>query len=253
MPPVTGVHVRSTADWPMPEGMMMQLGGDELRPAKCPFYVLEHPEALVLVDTGLSHELVADPEGYGAPGLAELVPAIELDATTTEHLADLGYEPADVDHVVCTHLHMDHVGRLDAFPDATTHVHVDELRYAWWPDPAQAGFYVDRDLEPLRDPDRTVREVVGRTDLLGDGSIELLPTPGHTPGHLSVLVDRGDDRVLLAADAANLRAGYEAELVAPFAWSAAESVESIRRLKAETREGDTVVVHHDPEDLARLE
>lgn len=249
----TDVHVLNTADWTMPERMFMQLGGEEPLTANCPAYLIEHPDALVLFDTGLSHDLVADPDGYGAPHLAEFTPAIDLEATPAEHLAERGYEPGDVDHVVLSHLHTDHAGNLEPFTDAEIHVHVDELRYAWWPDPAQAAFYVDADLEPLRGPNVDVTEVASRTDLLGDGSIEIVPTPGHTPGHQSLAVDCGDETVFLASDLANLRAGYEEGVVAPFSWSADRALQSIREVKAETRPDDaTVVIHHDADDLARL-
>ena len=253
MPVATDIHVIETAYWPMPEGMMMQMGGDEIVPASCPAYVIDHPDALVLFDTGLSHDLVADPVGYGAPGLADFTPNIDLGTALADGLADLGYEPADVDHVVMSHLHVDHAGNLDLFSDATIHVHLEELRYAWWPDAAQAVFYVDADLAPLRDPSAAVTEVVGRTDLLGDGSIEIVPTPGHTPGHQSLAVDLEDETVFLASDVANLHRAFDAELVAPFHWSAAEGVRSIRAVKAEfERAGATVVIHHDVDDLEQL-
>lgn len=253
MPAATAIHVLNTADWTMPEGMMMQLGGDEPIAAKCPAYLIEHPDALVLFDTGLSHDLVEDPTGYGAPMLEDFTPAIDPEATPADHLADLGYEPTDVDHVVMSHLHTDHAGNLDQFADAEIHVHIDELRYAWWPDPPQVPFYTDADLEPLRDPGVEVTEVTGRTDLLGDGSVELLPTPGHTPGHQSLKVDRGDETVVLASDLANRRAGYEGGLVAPFGWSTDEALDSLRDVKATARAADAeVIVHHDADDLARL-
>lgn len=247
--PATTVHVLNTATWTMPEGMFVQLGGDELVPASCPCYLIEHPDRLVLFDTGLSHELVEDPHGYGpdgAPQMAEFRSAIELEATPTEHLDRLGYEPTDVDAVVCSHLHTDHAGNVDEFPDAEVFVHRRELRYAWWPDPAQEAFYIDGDLRPLRNGDVDVTELGGRTDLFGDGSVEVVPTPGHTPGHLSLRVDLGSETVVLAADAANLHSGFEAGLVAPFSWSAAEGGDSIRTLKDDVRGKEaTVVISHD--------
>ena len=254
---VSDIQVLNTANWTFPRSMMVPFGDDELVTSKCPCYLLDHPDALVLFDTGISHEMAADPESYGphgAPHMTEFLPTLELVRTPTDALAEVGYEPEDVDHVVLSHLHTDHAGNVDQFPTAEIHVHVDELRYAWWPDPAQTAFYLGGDLAALQSPETSVTEITGRTDLLGDGSIEIAPTPGHSPGHQSLLVDCGDELVILAGDAANSRAGYEAELPAPFSWSAAEGVSSIRALKREARETDaTVVVHHDADDLVQLE
>ncbi|WP_290810192.1 N-acyl homoserine lactonase family protein [Halovivax sp.] len=252
----TDVHALNTADWTFPESMMMQFGDADLVTASCPCFLIEHPEATVLFDAGISHELVADPGEYGPHGaahMADFLETLELEAPVVEQLADLGFEPGDVEHVVLSHLHTDHAGNVDRFPDAEVHVHVDELRYAWWPDPAQDPFYLDGDLAALRAPDATVTEVSGRTDLLGDGSVEIVPTPGHSPGHQSLVVDLGDETVILAGDVANLRAGYERGLVAPFSWSAAEAIDSLRSIECEARERDaTVVVHHERDDLERL-
>jgi N-acyl homoserine lactone hydrolase len=248
------VHILNTADWQMPEGMMMQMGGNDLVTAKCPAYLIEHPESLILFDTGLSHDLVANPTDYGAPQLEDFAPAIEPEATPAEQIDDLGYDTSDVDHIVLSHLHTDHAGNIDQFKDANIHIHIDELRYAWWPDPPQAAFYVDSDLTPLRESSGNITEVACRTDLLGDGSIEIIPTPGHTPGHQSLKVKLDGETVYLVADVANLRAGYEEGLVAPFSWSTEKSMESLRRLKAEVSSHDAfTVIHHDREDLSRLD
>jgi glyoxylase-like metal-dependent hydrolase (beta-lactamase superfamily II) len=214
------------------------------------------------VETGRSHDLVEDPDTYGdrrvhgAAEFAEFMDAfmdITLEATPAEHLDELGYDTSDVDHIVMTHLHVDHAGNLDQFSDAEIHVHKNELRYAWWPDPPQTQFYLDGDLAVLQEPDTKVTEVSGRTDLLGDGSIEIIPTPGHTPGHQSIKVELDDQTVILGGDIANQREGFEKGLVAPFSWSTDEALDSIKRIKAAAN-ADTasVAIPHAPEDLDRL-
>jgi glyoxylase-like metal-dependent hydrolase (beta-lactamase superfamily II) len=253
------LHALNTAESLIPQAAMMQKAPPEMIKIMFPIYLIEHENGLVLFDTGLSHELVEDPMSYGehgAPMMAEFMEAqmeIDLLATPAELLDDLGYETSDVDHLVMSHLHVDHSGYIDQFPDAEIHVHIDELRYAWWPDPSQVQFYLDGDLWILQEPDTNVTEVSGRTDLFGDGSIEIIPTPGHTPGHQSLKVELEDETVILAGDVANQREGYERGLVAPFSWSGDQALDSIRAVKAAANsENTTVAVPHAPDDLERL-
>lgn len=111
-----------------------------------------------------------------------------------EELAAAGIDPADVRTVVLTHLHTDHVGWAgDLFPNAHHLVQRAELD-------ALARFHPElpaRLLGPLRAAGR-LRVVDGDTDLTP--GVRVLSTPGHTPGHQSVLVDSGDDRLLVTGD-----------------------------------------------------
>ena len=257
--PVEKLYRLNTATWTLDYSAATQLQQPgEPFPGWCPCYLLEHPEGLVLVDTGVSHEMADDPLSYGpqgAPHMADFVETLDLSTgkTPTEHLADLGYEPSDVDTIVVSHLHTDHAGNLDAFPEATVVVQKDELRYAFWPDGAQRLFYLEGDFHHLRRLDADVVAVTGEYDLFGDGSIVAFPTPGHSPGHQSVEVRLESDTVILAGDAANSRVGYEQGLVAAFAWSLEASMDSLTAIKTRARQADAdVIVHHDPEDQARL-
>ncbi|WP_254765975.1 N-acyl homoserine lactonase family protein [Salinilacihabitans rarus] len=257
--PASRLYRLNTAEWTLDYSAAVQLQNPgEPFPGWCPCYLIEHPEGLVLFDTGVSREMAADPEGYGptgAPHMAELLQTLDLSVgrSPVEWLAELGYEPSDVDHVVLSHLHVDHAGNVDAFPDAEVIVGKRELRYAFWPDGVQRLFYLDGDFAPLRAPGREVTAVTGEHDVFGDGSVVSFPTPGHTPGHRSLAVDLGSTSVLLAGDVANSRAGYEEGLVASFAWSLEDSLESIRRVKDRARAADAeVIVHHDPEDQSKL-
>lgn len=250
----------NTADWTLDNSLLIQMQGiGEGYAGACPVYVVEHPEGTVLYDTGVSYELKQDPENYGrfgAPHMVDLVTTIEMDES--QHLPHLlesnGFNVDEVDTVVQSHLHTDHAGNLDQFVGTEIVVHRDELRYAGWPDPPQSLFYLDSDLTPLRRHEANVRAVTGRTDLFGDGSVVAIPTPGHSPGHMSLKLDvEGVGPVILASDAAGTHAGYESGFVASFNWSLDESVNSLRKLREEaTRSGAEVIVHHDQDDQAHL-
>lgn len=252
----TALHAFNTANWTLDHSLAVQTREiGEPYEATCGVYLVEHPEATVLFDTGLSHELARDPEGYGAPWMAAFREGIDLEAGAppAEALDEAGFEPGDVDIVVCSHLHTDHAGNLDQFPDAEVVVQVDELRYSGYPTGAQELFYVEADLAPLRAPGADVRGIRGRHDVLGDGSVVAVPTPGHSPGHQALRVELDSGPVFLAADTALHRTGWEAELVAAFTWNQEEAVASIRSLREEARRADgDVVIHHDPAEFGAL-
>lgn len=248
-------------------GLVQLTNVGEERRSVFSWYLVEHPEGLVLFDTGLSYDLVRDPHTYGrfgAPFLEEFCASVEMSEADTppNRLAEVGVAPEEVDCVVLSHLHMDHAGNLEAFPDAEFVVQRRELEHAWWPYGLQRRFYLDGDFGVLRSPAYDVLDVDGEYDVFGDDSVVCLPTPGHTPGHQSLRVELAETgTVVLGADLAHLQYGYEEELLPPFDWHAEQAVKSIRDVKRLERRTDaTVFLTHDvddaramPEPPARLE
>jgi N-acyl homoserine lactone hydrolase len=145
------------------------------------FWAIEHPAGRVLVDCGAHPSLISAPQ---------------RDAVS--RLAEIGVRPADISHVVLTHLHYDNCCGLELFPDATVHVQAAEMVFAELPPPYQASAYMRPDWADVR----AWNEVNGEHDLFGDGAIVMFPTPGHTPGHQSVLVRLPDRVAILVGDAA---------------------------------------------------
>lgn len=154
-------------------------------------------------------------------------------------LRGLGLEPADVRAVVMTHLHYDHTGAAYEFSHAPFVVDRAE-----WASAGSSGVLkgyrhanldhpLDWRLVDFAAPDVGSHETFGRAlDLLGDGSIRLLSTPGHSRGHLSVLLRLGGGReLLLTGDAAYARRSIDEDLLPPFC----EDVHRYRRSLAEIR------------------
>lgn len=226
----------------------------------CPVWLIDHPSGLVLFDTGVAADLKTDPDGYGpygAPHMADFTPALEItpDDTASAQVHALGYEPDEVDIVILSHLHADHAGDITGFPDAEFIVHQAELQYAFWPaDPIQKAFYLLGDFGPLRSPNSDVTPINGTHDVFGDGTLEIIPTPGHTPGHQSLKVELDTETIILAADIAHqMTIGYQAEVMAPFNWDPEASTASLRRIKnLANREDAEVYITHDPDRFADL-
>ena len=176
-------------------------------------YVIEHTDGVVLFDTGQDRASVTDPHYFpdGPVGLIYRRLArfeVNEDETVSAGLARLGYHPADVTTAVISHLHQDHIGGVAEIPDAELLVSADEWRSLHRPMAAARGLlrdHIDRpglrwspvDLSPLADP--SLAPFTSGHDVFDDGSLVLLPTPGHTHGSMSMLVRRPDAPPLLLA------------------------------------------------------
>jgi N-acyl homoserine lactone hydrolase len=162
------------------------------------FYLIEHPAGNVLFDTGGHPDLIRDPRPrLGAAADAFEVVMHEGDDVVSQ-LAAIGVGPADVDHVVLSHLHYDHAGGIELLSNSTFHLQAQELELARRPPVYQRDLYVSQDFEH----DVKWNLIDGRYDLFGDGSIVMFPTPGHTRGHQSLLVGLPEASLILVGDAA---------------------------------------------------
>jgi glyoxylase-like metal-dependent hydrolase (beta-lactamase superfamily II) len=204
-----------------------------------PVYVVETDTERILVDTGLNPEGVADAEArYGDPRAFG-----PFEAEQQESIADQ-IDLSTLTMVVLTHLHFDHVSGLELVPpDVPLVIQRTEWDAGQDPSATARNFFLPRDYSGT---ERELLLVDGDHDLLGDGSVELLLTPGHTPGHQSVRIGS----VVLGGDVTHFASGLDDLRLPIFGDDLAAQARSAERLRGLRDEGLTVVPGHDPELLA---
>ena len=172
------------------------------KPRPINVYVIEHEKGLVLFDTGQDRRSVTD-DAYFPGGLAGHIYDrlakfdVPEDATLTAQLAAIGYDIADVHTVVLSHLHQDHIGGLSELGAAEIMVGAVELAAVDRPGAVLAGLLRDHiklpglrwnPVTPQTVADPSIAPFTAAHDIFGDSSLLLVPTPGHTPGSLSLLL-----------------------------------------------------------------
>lgn len=228
-------------------------------PLQC--FLIKHRDGAVLFDTGIDPAIVFD-KGYIRQAIGRfLLPRIfRLHVTETDRidhvLADAGVAAGDVRVAVISHLHFDHVGGIAQIPQAELLVSDQEWAILSAPHPEQEWIlreHIEIDAAKWRQisfestDDPLFDEFDGIYDVAGDGSMILLPTPGHTPGSLSMLIRQdGWDPILLVGDLTYETAllehnivpgtGDREQLLATFS--------KIRRLKQQLS-GLVIVASHD--------
>jgi glyoxylase-like metal-dependent hydrolase (beta-lactamase superfamily II) len=167
-------------------------------------YLIDHPErGLMLVDAGVSWNQAHDHDGYYDGILARLLSArdeyiLPVEQELEVQIARLGYELGDIESVFMTHVHDDHAGGLRSVPNATVFLAEKDREEGVSYGPSFET--AEDDLELVSYTSGPFRNFDASEDVFGDGSVRLLPTPGHSPGHTSVLLRMGGYNLLFVGD-----------------------------------------------------
>ena len=203
--------------------------------------LLRHEQGNVLFDTGCSPEAAVDPEARWGGVAKAMTPIFSPEETVVNQLGKLGLDAADIDVVVCSHLHPDHCGCNEHFRSATIIAHAAEVAAARADDGLAAGY-----LPQEWDQPQGFDTFEGQRDVFGDGRIVLLPVPGHTPGMIAALVALDESgEFLLASDAvaveANLAEGYAPKN----SWDLEQANVAIDAIRKIGERGARIIFGHD--------
>ncbi len=196
-------------------------------------YLIHHAHGWLLWDTGIPDAVASMPEG-----LAPADPrAVHWHRSTTlaASLEKLDVKPADIKFVAISHTHPDHIGNVELFPQAT--LLVQKAEYEW---PGAKG-------APRFKPEHPVMKLEGDHDVFGDGSVMILSTPGHTPGHQSLLVKLPKTGVVvLSGDAVHFQKNWDNRRVPEANVDKEKTLASMDRIAdAMAKEKATLWINHD--------
>src|SRR3982750_2188395 len=179
-------------------------------------YLIHHPQGWLLWDTGITDAIASMPEGQ--------VPTDpkathwRRPKTLVSQLDALGVKPPDIKYVAISHSHPDHIGNVGLFPQAMLLVQKAEYE---WPSPFGARFK----------PEHPATKLEGDHDVFGDGSVTILATPGHTPGHQSLLVRLPKTGALvLSGDAVHFRSNWDNRAVPSMNSDKEQTLASMQRI-----------------------
>jgi len=199
-------------------------------------YLIKHGDDYLLWDTG--HAMTT-------PNVAPKVSLVDL-------LAKLDLKPDQIKYVGISHYHADHTGQVDSFPKATLLIGKGDWDAITSPKPAE-GVNV-KPFENWIKGDNKVEPVPIDKDVFGDGSVIMLRTPGHTPGHHSLLVKLPQTgNVIITGDAVHFHENYDTDGVPSFNFDRAQTVASIERIKKIAAAlKATIIIQHDARDVEKL-
>ena len=210
-----------------------------------PCFIIRHPKGTLIWDFGLGDSLVANKAGIdNGP--------VHLSATVTlvDQLQALGLTPADVNFVAFSHLHFDHTGNANLFPGSTWIINKRELAYAL-SEPRPFG--VALDTFSAYSKAKTVM-IDGDYDVFGDGSVRILRTPGHTPGHQILELNlKKAGTLILSGDLYHLRESVATHRLPTINVDRADTLASMDRVdKLLITTHGRLIVEHDYGDFKSL-
>jgi N-acyl homoserine lactone hydrolase len=216
-------------------------GGQGIGRFPVPAYVVEHAGSVLVFDAGL-HPDLRDPGSERTRALGgDFGCDLPEGTSLPERLRSCGIEPSDVDLLVLSHLHFDHVGGSPLLEHAD--VVVQGAEWAAALADIDGEIYVRPDIDPGRAP----RLIDGEWDVFGDGRVVVVPTSGHTAGHQSMILrtDEGH-RLVLCGDACYLQHGLETSTLPPAGFDLDAQRQVFSQLLALRESGARLLFGHEP-------
>lgn len=207
-------------------------------------FLVEHPSGRAVFDTGMHADLE-----HGRDRMRSTAELFEVElsaaASVTGQLAERGLSPDDIDVAVVSHLHFDHCGGLAQLPNARMVVQQAEWDAAFHGPLVDFGVFNPDDFDLGHDR----QALDGEHDLFGDGSVVVVPTPGHTAGHQSLLIE---GRLLLTGDACYCRLALDLDVPPAFAHDVDRQRGGFAWLREQEAAGIQLVFSHDADQWDSL-
>lgn len=207
-------------------------------------YLIKHPKGYLMWDTGLTQALIGKPA-------TNVIGATESVTSSLENqLKELGLNFNDINFVSFSHMHADHSGNADLFKNSTWILQQKEFDYATR-SPAPIG--IDpKNFSTMNEAKKVM--IDGEYDVFGDGTIKLFATPGHTPGHQSLIVHlKKAGNIIFAGDLYHFTASKLYKRVPIFNSSRAETLASMDRIsKLAKSKKAKVVIQHEKESEVKF-
>ncbi len=227
-----------------PEARLLYLGDPEKTiPTNFTFFLLKGDDKTILVDVGFTAE-------YGKQYMPDVKQEKCQDPVT--QLKAHGVEPEDVDEIIITHAHFDHLSDVvNEYKNARIHIQRKEVEFVT--NPPHPWFQEMVDMELVR---QLAEKGAPRFNLI-EGECELFPgirtvmTPGHTAGHQSVLVETESGTRCITGDAVLNYRNLEEDVGVGFNCSLIDSLQSLKKLRELTEEGVIMLPGHDPKMLLK--
>jgi N-acyl homoserine lactone hydrolase len=196
-------------------------------------YLIKHSQGWFLWDTGISDAVADMPNGL-APADPKAV-TWHRPKKLSAQLEQLGVKPSDIQGMAISHTHPDHIGNVEMFP--TTMLYVQKAEYDW----------PGADKAPRFKTEHPVTTLEGDRDIFGDGSLVILSTPGHTPGHQSLLVKLPKTgEVVLSGDAVHFKSNWENRGVPVNNFSKEQTLASMQKIANRlTQDNALLWINHD--------
>jgi N-acyl homoserine lactone hydrolase len=197
-------------------------------------YLIKHARGWVLFDTGVGDHIVKMPDGQkSGAGFWTVKKTVE------SQLAEIGLKPADINYVALSHSHGDHVGNLKLFAQST--LVVQKAEWEWKP---PVGPVVSQSGMKAITPD-------GDHDLFGDGSVMLIATHGHSPGHQNMLIRLPKTgAIMFTGDSVHTKANWDSGRVPQRNFNVPQSLEALERMRKVLKEANAVLwIGHEPSEV----
>ena len=204
-------------------------------------YLIHHDKGWMLWESGISDAVADKADGVVAGGG---ILTLRVRKTLRSQLDELSIAPADIKYLGFSHFHGDHVGNANLFTEATLYIQQAEYDAAFGPEPARFGFNPAL-YEKLRAT--PIVRLQGDYDVFGDGSVMIYSTPGHTPGHQSLLIRLPKTGpVLLSGDAVHFQQNWQNRRVPTRNFNQEQSLASMEKLAGILeREHAMLWINHD--------